>query len=88
MYCIVECRKGVSINNIKPITEYPIYYIISKKEVDRAIEEYFKDIPQLSSKAGWDYVKEKLIEGKVGFTFKQVKIVINKYNKNDRNKVR
>lgn len=42
MYCIVECRKGVSINNIKPITEYPIYYIISKKEIDRAIEEYLK----------------------------------------------
>lgn len=28
MYCIVECRKGVSINNIKPITEYPIYIIL------------------------------------------------------------
>ena len=81
MYCIIECRKGVSINNTKLITEYPIYYIINKREINREIEEYFKNIPQLSSKTGWDYVKEKLIEGKVGFTFKQVKIVISKYNK-------
>lgn len=81
MYHVIRCDLGVRINPKYPIATHKVYYIVDKFEIKTIVEEYFNNVPQLSSKTGFQYVTEILSRNKKAYTLKEAAIKINKLNK-------
>lgn len=80
MYCIVECRLGVAINPKHKIKDHKIFYVIDKREIIEEVEQYFAAVPRLNSTTGFEYVKKRLIKGKVSLNYRNACLVANKFN--------
>lgn len=80
MYCIVECRLGVAINPKYKIKDHKIFYVIDKREIIEEVEQYFAAVPRLNNTTGFEYVKKRLIKGKVPLNYRNAYLVANKFN--------
>lgn len=81
MYCVIRCDVGAKINPKYLISTQKVFYIIDRNEIRVVVEEYLRNVPQLKSKTGFDYVKEQLIKDKVAFTLKEAVNRMVKLNK-------
>lgn len=84
MYHVIRCDLGVRINPKYPIATHKVFYIVDRNEIRIVVEEYLRNVPQLKSKTGFDYVKEQLIKDKAAFTLKEAvnrMVKLNKLNK-------
>lgn len=84
MYCVIRCDIGTKINPKYLISTQKVFYIVDRNEIRIVVEEYLRNVPQLKSKTGFDYVKERLIKDKVAFTLKEAvnrMVKLNKLNK-------